>query len=195
MNRKGYSIVELLGVLLVLGLLIGLVLPAVRLVQRTSEKRRARAEATALVQAVMHYRQEYGHWPLAETLFPTAETNGVSTIVAGVDKSDMPRWLSDLEKAALPPATIDQWQLIDALTNAASNPRAIPFIEIPADCLDTHGRFVDPWRQPYVVIMEPDLTVAGWAVGDVPAIAFSFGPPATGSKGLSNLVFCAEVAP
>jgi len=191
--KRGFSIVELLGVLLVLALLIGLVLPAVRLVQRSAEKRRAGAEATALAQAVMHYRQEYGHWPYAETLEP--DTNGAAALVAGIPNDDMPEWLSAPDKGALPQMVFEQALLIDALTNALTNPRAIPFLEIPDDCLDAAGRFVDPWRQPYVIVMDPPLNVGPWTIGDVPAVVFSFGPPATGSKGLSNLVFSVEVAP
>jgi type II secretory pathway pseudopilin PulG len=192
--KRGYSIVELLGVLVILGLLIGLVLPAIRVVQRSSEKKRARTEATALVQAVMHYRQEYGHWPMAEVLSPSNPDPALeSNIVAGVESDVFPGWLVD--KTGIPEKTVDQAELIEALRpDSPFNPRALSFLEIPENCIDEHGRFVDPWRQPYIVILEPEeLTVAGWTVGDVPAVAFSFGPPATGSKGLSNLVFSAEV--
>jgi type II secretory pathway pseudopilin PulG len=196
--KGGYSIVELLGVLVIIGVLIGLVLPAIRLVQRSSEKRRARAEATALVQAVMHYRQEYGHWPLAtdDRFDPGGGTP--SNLVAGVATTAMPGWLNAGDKARIPANRIDQFEMIQALRpDSPFNPRAMAFLEIPDDSLDARDgvlRYVDPWRQPYVLIMEPDMVVAGWPVGDVPAVAFSFGPPATGSKGLSNLVFSAEVA-
>jgi type II secretory pathway pseudopilin PulG len=199
-SDHGYSVVELLGVLLILGLLMALVLPALRLVQRSTETRRARAEATALAQAIMHYRQEYGHWPLADDA-QVPDSTEESTTSSLHASQDFPGWLSQgvrdsLSHALGTRAYIPQSDLIAMLTtNRIHNPRSTLFLELQEDSIDTSGRLVDPWRQPYVVIMDPPSALGPWRIGNESVVAFSFGPPATGWKGITNLIFSAGVTP
>lgn len=61
--RAAFTILELLIVMGVLALLLAILLPTVRTVRDAALLRRADADATALAQAAIRYKTEYGFWP------------------------------------------------------------------------------------------------------------------------------------
>lgn len=191
----GFTVLEMLGIMLVLSILVGLILPTLRLVNRSAEKQRAAAEATALAQAVMLYRQEFGHWPLVNLV--ERQTNEYSSFTAGITNNafNIPTWLNPSDRNQLPITDIEQRLVIQALTDPRENPFLRPLIEINDNSLDAAGNFVDPWRIPYIIVMDPPSHIGPNKIGNLPVVVFSFGPPATGSKGLRNLIFSCEVSP
>ena len=211
--KRAFTIVELLGVMLVLATLFGLILPAVKLSSRTAQKKQAAFDATALAQAVIHYRQTYGFWP---------GTEGMGDTDAGESRTYYyealrPAWAdTDVPfSAGFSLVTNDIASVIRALvpapadTDAADpgpNPRRIRFLDIPASRLGTDGLFLDPWGTPYALVIHPPVSVttgepapgdgpsiAGRPVGWNDVVAFSFGPPGRIVSSADNLIFSAGV--
>ncbi len=62
-RTAAFTILELLIVIGVLSMLLAILLPVFRTARKASLKARAKVEATALVQAVIQYKNVYGYWP------------------------------------------------------------------------------------------------------------------------------------
>ena len=100
--RAGFSILEVLCVLLVLSLFYGFIMTAVTALRKGGETRRARTETLALAQALQTYRRVYGRWP---GIVATGTTNDVlvtgesqTNVVA--DLLDNPRGLDLIDPPA-----------------------------------------------------------------------------------------------
>ena len=207
-RRSAFTIVELLGVVLTLATLFALILPAVKLSIRTAQKRQAAADATALAQAVLRYRQTYGFWPDADVQPPGDEDAPPTTLLvvdevpAWADK-DFPGWSTGVTR-------LDHAAVIRALLpgeDSDANPRRIRFLDIPDARIDGDGRFLDPWGVPYALVIHPLLdsnsgspSVGGRPVGWSEVVAFSFGPPgrvpdddSSYTRTAGNLIFSAGV--
>ncbi|NDF17070.1 MAG: prepilin-type N-terminal cleavage/methylation domain-containing protein [Verrucomicrobia bacterium] len=63
-SAGGFSLVELLVVVSIIGLLVGLATLGVGKGLEAADKTKAKAETTAIVSAVKAYYQEYGVYPL-----------------------------------------------------------------------------------------------------------------------------------
>lgn len=214
--KRAFTIVELLGVMLVLATLFGLILPAVKLSSRTAQKKQAASDATALAQAVIRYRQTYGFWPGTEGIDDTDASESRTFYYEAL----RPAWAgANVPFAASPgfsPVTNDIAGVIRALVPAAAdtdaadpdpNPRRIRFLDIPASRLSHEGLFLDPWGTPYALVIHPPVSImtgeepapgdgpsiAGRPVGWNDVVAFSFGPPGRIVSSADNLIFSAGV--
>ena len=180
-RRSGFTIVEILAIMLLLAVLSSLLFPALQSLHRAFERRRALAESRVLAQAALAYRSLYSQWPLSDSDHIDASDEVILFGLAGTNA-----WLSGSDVGQ---NAIDQALLIGALTtNRTANPRRELFIEIPHKQL-VDGRFVDPWGQPYIVLLrrssehpligtlshsQGTISVAAGAEG---AVACSAGPP------------------
>ncbi len=66
-DQAGFTLVELLAVITIIGLLVGLVSVAVPKAIESGMKAKAKGELTAIVSAVKAYKQEYGRFPSSAT--------------------------------------------------------------------------------------------------------------------------------
>jgi type II secretory pathway pseudopilin PulG len=190
--KRAFTIVELLGVMVVLATLFGLILPAMKLSVRTAQKKQAAADATALAQAVIHYRQTYG------LRSPGSETISADTVVAPIliVGDNLPAWASQEILPSLAAAeTNDLADVIRALlpSDNVANPRGIRFLDIPASRLRHNNLFLDPWGTPYAIVIHPPGAIGGRRVGWSDVVAFSFGPPGHIGAAADNLIFSAGV--
>jgi type II secretory pathway pseudopilin PulG len=187
--KRAFTIIELLGVMVVLATLFGFILPAMKLSVRTAQKKQAAADATALAQAVIHYRQTYGFWPGSETI---ADTEGATTLIVG---TNLPAWASQEIPNLLGAETHDLADVIRALlpSDNVDNPRGIRFLDIPASRLRDGDTFIDPWGTPYAIVIHPPPKIEGLTVGWSDVVAFSFGPPGHIGSAADNLIFSAGV--
>ena len=62
-SEKGFTLVELLVVIGIIGLLIGLIIPAVTKARAMADRNRAETEVQELVKAYTAYFNEYNRWP------------------------------------------------------------------------------------------------------------------------------------
>ena len=67
-RRGGFTLTELLVVVAIIGLLAGLSTVAVPRAMESGKKAKVKTELTSLVAAVKAYRQEYGRYPINQTL-------------------------------------------------------------------------------------------------------------------------------
>jgi type II secretory pathway pseudopilin PulG len=188
--KRAFTIIELLGVMVVLATLFGFILPAMKLSVRTAQKKQAAADATALAQAVIHYRQTYGLWPGSETI--NDDTVVAPILIVG---TNLPAGASQEILPSLAAAeTNDLADVIRALLPDNSyNPRGIRFLDIPASRLRHDNLFLDPWGTPYAIVIHPPGAIGGRRVGWSDVVAFSFGPPGHIGAAADNLIFSAGV--
>jgi prepilin-type N-terminal cleavage/methylation domain-containing protein len=76
-RRSGFTLVELLAVIMIIALLAGLVTPAVIRARNSARNAAIKAEIDMLHMAIMNYKNEYGSFPPAVDLAPN--TAGSST--------------------------------------------------------------------------------------------------------------------
>lgn len=78
MKRAGFTLLELLVVILIIAILATLLFPAVRIAQEMARKTKARGECKALATALELYFDEYRRWPPQTlTTVPDPEANPV----------------------------------------------------------------------------------------------------------------------
>jgi prepilin-type N-terminal cleavage/methylation domain-containing protein len=128
---RGFTLVELLMVVLVIGVLIGILLPALAGARRNAKKRQAAFEMKAIRTAIVAYYLEHRNWPL-----PPIE----------LDPATSPREAY----------TNDNSLILSILTNA--NPI---YIDSAHFRFDASGNIVDPWQaasfpagRPYVITLD-----------------------------------------
>lgn len=145
---RGFSLVELLVVVAIVGLLAGLSAVAIPRAMESGRKAKARGDLSAIVAAVKAYKQEYGGWPATESM--STDSSGEFGAWYGPSKWAAATGLGrgkDLMK-------ILSGQNVGAGLGSAwprpMNPKQIRFLE----GAQSDGTFVDPWGTQYCVKMD-----------------------------------------
>ncbi len=147
-DQAGFTLVELLVVITIIGLLVGLVSVAVPKAIESGMKAKAKGELTAIVAAVKAYKQEYGRWPATEPMSTDATGEfgawyGPSKWASGTGLSrgkDLIKILSGQNVGAGLGST---WP-------GPMNPKLVRFLE----GAQSDGTFLDPWGIQYCVKMD-----------------------------------------
>jgi len=138
---RGFSLVELLVVISIVGLLAGLSAVGIPKAMDAAKKTKAKGDLTAIVSAVKAYRQEYGKYP--------------------VQASKMDQASDEFNSWYGPPTTVDDAKTLMRILSGDSsvkykgdndvlNPKGVRFLEGPK----TDGTFQDPWGNQYSVKMD-----------------------------------------
>ena len=138
MKNKGFTLIELLVVITIIGILMGILLPAVGAAFKKAKESRANTEVRALETAVKAYLQEYGKFPLQ------TDSSGDKAYLDGTPKH------VDL-------ISVLRGQNIKDSKGKEANPRNILFLEVGEGSIDEDGKFVDPWDEPYRVTADWDF--------------------------------------
>ena len=125
-KRGGFTLVELLVVVTIIGLLVGLISVAVPKAIESGMKAKAKGELTAIVAAVKAYKQEYGRWPGSTFTSDTTYQDGQSIqLLAALSGSNSP---------------------------TVENPKSVRFLE----GAQSNGTMLDPWGTQYLVLIDSD---------------------------------------
>ena len=125
--KRGFTLLELLIVIVIIGVLVGLLVPAFNKLKEQSKRTQARGEAQSIETAVKAYFQEYGYWPCPDN-----------------DDEVEPLY-----------KTTDNHEVLDRLLPVASdNTKGITFLEVDDLSRDDDGNALDPWEEPYEVLID-----------------------------------------
>ena len=123
-RNAGFSMVELLAVILILWLLFGMVFVAKRAVRRSARSRQAATRCQILAQAIKEYRRDYGRWP--------GQVQGEVDRLYGVG----------------------EWSQTNVLHHLTNSPRQDVYVEFGTDELSELGECLDPWGRPYLIAID-----------------------------------------
>jgi len=132
----GFTLVELLVVISIIGLLVGLLAAGIPLAIEKGMTAKAKGETTAIVAAIKAYKQEYGRFPgnpsVTNRLFSASNTNSP---------------IKDLMKVLGGDSTV-------TLDGEIANPKGVRFFE----GAKTDGTMPDPWGGQYLVLVDSSET-------------------------------------
>ena len=142
-RAAGFTLIEILVVVMLLTVLMLTAFPAFRGLERNTNRHRAIAEADALAQAALAYRRTYGQWPMEPVEVTPGAANAERLAYLAGDPGDV-------EDADMSLADV-----IQALRGGESprNPRGMRFLAVASNQLNDDGMLIDPWSQPYVLLM------------------------------------------
>jgi prepilin-type N-terminal cleavage/methylation domain-containing protein len=180
-SQTGFTLVELLVVVTIIGLLVGLISVAVPKAIESGMKAKAKGELTSIVAAVKAYKQEYGRFPgdltQSNCMFSSNSTPSVVSLI-NVLSGDSTNTLGDTQPA---------------------NPKGVRFFEGSKG--GTNG-LPDPWDKQYMVIVDTaetgtiTYTNAGTAMNlRLSVLAFSYGKDgkADTATGAKNDIFSTDL--
>jgi prepilin-type N-terminal cleavage/methylation domain-containing protein len=126
-SPPGFTIIELLVVVAVIGVLMSLLFPAVQGALDSAKKAQAKNDAMQIATAIVAYDTEYGRLP--DTNSPQTVSGNVLGALTGSNTTLNPRKIIFLE-----------------VLNYKKGKGGI----------DSGGKFVDPWAKPYYVALDGD---------------------------------------
>ena len=148
-NSGGYTLVELLVVIVIIAILAGLSFPVGGKVIESAKKAQARNDIKSIEEAVRNYTIEYSRLPILPSQL--GGTGGWAGLRSGIAQGEeLLRALSGADDAAIP------------------NPRGLVFLEgkivddprggmTTANGETTPSGFWDPWGNPYQVFLDADM--------------------------------------
>ena len=144
----GFTLVELLVVISIIGLLAGLMSVAIPRAMESGKKAKAKGELTAIVAAVKAYKQEYGRWPATEPISANSSAEfgawyGPSKWASGTGLSRGKDLMRILSGQNIGSGLGSAWP-------GPMNPKLVRFLEGAMQ----DGTFLDPWGTQYCVKMD-----------------------------------------
>ena len=174
-SPAAFTLIELLGAIMVLTVLVVMILPAFRSMHSATLRQRAAVQAAEIAQAALAYRKEYGIWPMENEAEGSEKATALLAACDGVymktpengSDSQGTRHLELAEVANLLRGLTPRGEVPDSPEEG--NPRNISFLELPASCFstdDTKGNLkkgtpLDPWGRPFVLVLSRPATHNG----------------------------------
>ena len=142
LGRTGFTLVELLVVISIVGLLAGLMSVAIPRAMEAGKKAKVKGELTAIVAAVKAYKQEYGFYPLPPS----------RRFSSSLGEEDRNAWVG---KGTYDGTESDMFKVIQILSGQNvnweqdMNPKQVRFLEGAKAGDSTLESFPDPWKHSY----------------------------------------------
>jgi len=179
LSSKAFTVLELIMVIAVLSILLAIAMPTIKTAREAALRKQAAAGATALVQAAIRYKNEYGFWPGQVVPHDSDKTlvkinpnlpdqpwqpviisrGGDTTFDLNLTTGDASIEIAYVDNATAPNAVCRAfarvWQ--ESPTTAPNdnplNPRGISFLDLQHENNINNVAYPDPWGRPYVLLM------------------------------------------
>lgn len=140
-TRRAFTLIEMLVVIAIIGILAGLLFPAIRGAIVRGKVAQAQADVRAIEAAIRQYYTEYGKLPVAD-----AHQGQADRFYGSASDTYQMRDIIDVLRA-----NAVGWNLNNAL-----NPRRIIFYEPPSrkGAVASDRSILDPWGEPYRIKLD-----------------------------------------
>lgn len=155
-NRfTGFTIIELLTVVAIIGILIAILIPTVGNLREGARITRATSDAKQIVIAWRTYYNDRHQWPEPQD-FETGDAQAKSSERA--DGEVFWGAYVQLLTGNFDPETQPSW--------AKHNPGATDYLSLAPEQIDANGEFVDPWDNPYKFKLDKRYTETAGVITD-----------------------------
>lgn len=222
-RHAAFTVLELLIVVGVFSVLLAIVLPTIKTVRASALRNRAKVQATALAQAAIRYKNEYGFWPgqlqpkndADDTVELRERFKNLTWISAIISRYENAGFTLTTQNGSTAPVYIEEnWAYQsfrrigeksgDRYQTNPLNPKGIHFLDLANESETDEVSYPDPWGRQFILVMglNPRTTFThkvtandrDSVVSISNTIAFAFSYGPNGLKS-TNYIYSAGVTP
>ncbi len=135
-RSRGFTLVELLTVIMIIGVLFAILMPAIGRARQAAARAEAQRHLGDIVTAFRSYLNEYGRYPLQ---------NATNSDRVYQDEANFPSYSLAINILRADEDALDSGEL------EMHNPKKITFLSVRDKNINSDGLFVDPWGTRYYV--------------------------------------------
>lgn len=143
LQGKAFTLVELLAVVVIIGVLMAIVFPAIIRAITDAEKTSVRREVSDIERAISSYMTKYG-------CFPHGNNQGGDVVYGTGGGANANTWIINNLTGTNVAANVTGYNGNPGM----NNPERIRFMEFDETRYDYRTDYVDIWKQPYFIVID-----------------------------------------